>query len=163
MIIDDLTPTLTDNLTDEIPVEQGNATLKTTWQKVVNLVSATIHGTMTPNMDGTAAVGSSNSFAREDHIHPTDTSRAKASDFEAFTVTLSTSSWSTNVQTVSDAKFIASGYAYMVSPSSSSFIEYGEAQIYADDVSTDGQMTFHCVDEPSSALTVNIVRTVDAT
>lgn len=29
----------------------------------------------TPNMDGTGAVGSSNKYAREDHVHPTDTSR----------------------------------------------------------------------------------------
>ncbi len=29
----------------------------------------------TPSMDGTAAVGTSNTFARADHVHPTDTSR----------------------------------------------------------------------------------------
>src|SRR6202167_4774021 len=29
----------------------------------------------TPNMDGTAAVGTSNTYARADHVHPTDTSR----------------------------------------------------------------------------------------
>ena len=28
-----------------------------------------------PNMDGTAAVGTSSKYAREDHVHPTDTSR----------------------------------------------------------------------------------------
>ena len=32
--------------------------------------------TETPAMDGTAAVGSSEKYAREDHVHPTDTSRA---------------------------------------------------------------------------------------
>lgn len=31
--------------------------------------------TATPNMDGTAAVGSSVKYAREDHVHPSDTSR----------------------------------------------------------------------------------------
>ena len=35
--------------------------------------------TETPLMDGTAAVGTSEKYAREDHIHPTDTSRAAAS------------------------------------------------------------------------------------
>ena len=159
MIIDDLTPTISDTMSDEIPVEQGTATLKTTWQKGLNLFAS---GASTPQMNGTASTGSANALSRSDHIHPTDTSRAKASDFEAFTVTLSTSSWSTNVQTVSNAAFIASGYAYVVSPASSSFIAYGEAQIYADNVTTNGSMTFHCVDEPSSALTVNIVRTVSA-
>lgn len=32
--------------------------------------------TTTPNMDGTAAVGTYTTFARADHVHPTDTSRA---------------------------------------------------------------------------------------
>lgn len=34
-------------------------------------------GTSMPLMDGTAAVGASKKFARDDHRHPTDTSRAK--------------------------------------------------------------------------------------
>lgn len=33
----------------------------------------------TPKMDGTAAVGSETAFARGDHVHPTDTSRAASS------------------------------------------------------------------------------------
>ena len=33
----------------------------------------------TPAMDGTAAVGTGTTFARADHVHPTDTSRAAAS------------------------------------------------------------------------------------
>ena len=35
--------------------------------------------TSTPLMDGTAAVGSSSKYAKEDHVHPTDTSRAASS------------------------------------------------------------------------------------
>ena len=134
----------------------------------------------TPEMDGTASQGSATTYARADHVHPTDTSRASQTDmttaqgnitslqsgkadasaFKGFTVTLSSSGWSSNAQTVSDAKFIASGYSYIVSPASASFADYGAAQIYADDVSTDGSMTFHCTDAPSSNLTVNIVRVV---
>lgn len=78
----------------------------------------------------------------------------------AFTVTLASASWSSNAQTVSNAYFVASGYAYIVSPASASFADYGTAQIYADDVTTDGQMTFHCTDVPSGNLTVNIARVV---
>lgn len=163
MIIDDLTPTITDNMTDEIPVEQGTATLKTTWQKGLTLFAS---GAGTPQMDGTASTGSANALSRSDHIHPTDTSRAAQADltalegkFKAITVTLSTS-WGSNQQTVSNAAFIASGYAYVVAPASTSFIDYGAAQIYADDVTTDGSMTFHCVAAPSSNLTVNIMRMV---
>ena len=35
--------------------------------------------TTTPKMNGTAAVGTETAFARGDHVHPTDTSRASAS------------------------------------------------------------------------------------
>lgn len=37
MIIDQLPATVTDNLTDEVPVEQGQLTYKTTWQKILDL------------------------------------------------------------------------------------------------------------------------------
>lgn len=36
--------------------------------------------TSSPAMDGTASAGSSANYARGDHVHPTDTSRAAASD-----------------------------------------------------------------------------------
>lgn len=39
----------------------------------------------TPKMDGTAAVGTETAFARGDHVHPTDTSRAAASDLTSHT------------------------------------------------------------------------------
>lgn len=42
-------------------------------------VSVPSAGTATPKMDGTAAVGSSAKYAKEDHVHPVDTSRAPAS------------------------------------------------------------------------------------
>lgn len=42
-------------------------------------VSVPSAGTATPKMDGTAAVGTSAKFAKEDHVHPVDTSRAAAS------------------------------------------------------------------------------------
>ena len=41
--------------------------------------------TTTPVMDGTAATGTELAFARGDHVHPTDTSRAAASDVTALT------------------------------------------------------------------------------
>lgn len=46
----------------------------------VNSFAATVGspGTATPLMDGTAAVGASGAYAREDHRHPTDTSRQAA-------------------------------------------------------------------------------------
>lgn len=48
-------------------------------------------GTAAPKMDGTAAVGTANMYAREDHRHPTDTSRQKAK--LSFTTNLTVGSW----------------------------------------------------------------------
>jgi hypothetical protein len=59
--------------------------------------------TTAPKMDGTAAVGTSAAFARGDHIHPTDTSRAAASDLTSLksTVTSLTSTVGEKVDKVS--------------------------------------------------------------
>lgn len=75
-----------------------------------------------------------------------------------FTVTLTAAGWSNDAQTVSNENFIVSGYSYVVSSAPVSVKAYAEAQIYADDVTTAGQMTFHCDEVPSAALTVNILR-----
>ena len=86
------------------------------------------------------------------------TPSASSADTE-FSVTLSAVSWSSKVQTVSNALFVASGYSYVVSPESTSYVAYASAQVYAEDVSTDDSMVFHCVgDQPSGDLTVNILR-----
>ena len=86
----------------------------------------------------------------------------KADKSVAFTVTLTAAGWSDNAQTISDSKFVSSGFAYTVSPASGSFADYADAMIYADDVTTDGQMMFHCDSAPTADLTVNIVRMVTA-
>ena len=83
---------------------------------------------------------------------------AKSAKALAFTVTLSASGWSNNAQTVSSANFVVSGCSYVVSPASASLEAYAEAQIYADNVTTAGRMTFHCGEVPSAALTVNVIR-----
>ena len=77
----------------------------------------------------------------------------------SFTVTLTAAGWSGNAQTVSNSKFVTSGYAYTVCPAGDSFAGYAEAVIYADDVTTAGKMTFHCNEAPTADLTVNILRT----
>ena len=171
--------------TDVYNVNLSNSTVAGTFNVYNGADGAGSPGSQTPLMDGTADAGSANAYAREDHVHPSDTSRqatitasgmlkgagggsvsaaTKGTDFGAlsFTVTLASNSWSSLAQTVNNANFITSGYAYIVSPSSSSFEDYGAAQVYADDVTTTGQMTFHCVTAPSSNLTVNIVRVVSA-
>lgn len=84
----------------------------------------------------------------------------KADKSVDFTVTLTAAGWSDNAQTISNEKFVSAGYAYTVAPAPSSFTNYAEAMIYADDVTTDGQMVFHCNSVPNENLTVNIVRMV---
>ena len=83
---------------------------------------------------------------------------AKSNKAVAFTVTLSASGWSGNAQTVSDARFLTGNYAYSVAPNSGSFAAYGNAVIYADNVTTAGQMQFHCRETPAVDLTVNVLR-----
>lgn len=83
---------------------------------------------------------------------------AKSGKAVAFTVTLSAVGWSENTQALSDARFLTNGYAYSVRPDPGSFSAYGEAMIYADNVTTVGQMRFHCSEVPTTDLTVNIMR-----
>ena len=77
----------------------------------------------------------------------------------AFTVTLPASGWNNKAQTISNAKFVASGYAYTVSPEGGSFLACNAAIIYVDNVTEAGKMTFHCVETPTEDLTMNILRT----
>ena len=121
MIIDDLTPTISDNLTDEIPVEQGTATLKTTWQNALNLF---VSSAGTPNMDGTASTGSANALSRSDHIHPTDTSRASQTDMTA--VQSAISAMANNVLYFTAVTCTAT--------TSGNFINFSDADITADHV-----------------------------
>ena len=77
----------------------------------------------------------------------------------SFTVTLTAAGWSGNAQTVTDERFLSQGYAYTVAPASGSFAAYASAAIYADDVTVDGQIVFHCGEVPNADLTVNVMRT----
>ena len=96
-------------------------------------------------------------------IDETNTALQKKADKSvAFTVTLTAVGWTDNTQTISNEKFVSAGYAYTVAPASGSFANYAEAMVYADDVTTNGQMVFHCDSVPTADLTVNIVRMVTA-
>lgn len=50
----------------------------TDYNDLINKPTIPAAATVAPVMDGTAAVGSSAKYAREDHVHPTDTSRQAA-------------------------------------------------------------------------------------
>ena len=72
MIIDQLPSIGTVQSTDEIPIERGTTTYKTTVTDVGTTAASVIAATVAPLMDGTAAVGTSTKLARQDHVHPHD-------------------------------------------------------------------------------------------
>lgn len=53
-----------------------NGTISIGGSTITPLTAADNAGTVTPLMDGTAAVGTSTKFAHEDHVHPADTTKA---------------------------------------------------------------------------------------
>lgn len=55
-----------------------------------NAVTVPTASTTNPSMDGTASYGSGTSYARSNHVHPTDTSRAAKANFVSFTVSNTT-------------------------------------------------------------------------
>lgn len=77
----------------------------------------------------------------------------------AFTVELAWNHWTNDAQTISDARFIASGYSYVVSPATSTRGVFIEKGIYADDVTVNGEMTFHrSANTYAEPVEVNILR-----
>ena len=59
-------------------------------------------GTELPIMDGTAIVGTENKYARQDHVHPTDTSRQKK--LIEVTVNISESATETQIGSLTDTR-----------------------------------------------------------
>jgi hypothetical protein len=57
----------------------GDLFMKNEALGVINIVTSKA-GSATPLVDGTAAAGTSTLYARQDHVHPTDTSRLAASE-----------------------------------------------------------------------------------
>ena len=87
----------------------------------------------------------------------------KGIDYGSYTfkVTLYAFLWDENVYTASNSLFVTStSYAYIITPKGSSFKEYVDCGIYADDVTTVGKITFHCDEVPTNDLVVNVIRVV---
>ena len=80
----------------------------------------------------------------------------------SFTINLLASGWSNGMQTISNANFLASGFAFTVAPNKAARTMYAESGCYADDVTVDGQITFYCDTVPTSNMTINITRAVSA-
>ncbi|WP_019005735.1 pyocin knob domain-containing protein [Cohnella laeviribosi] len=75
--------------------------------KLDGITDGATAGTATPLMDGTAAVGTSTAYAREDHRHPTDTTRAPlASPAFTGTPTAPTAAAGTNNTQIATTAFV---------------------------------------------------------
>lgn len=76
----------------------------------------------------------------------------------SFTLTLAVSGWSSLAQTLEDARFLESGYAYIVTPTAASLTAWGDAGVRVGDITENGKMPFACTETPTSAISVNIYR-----
>lgn len=75
------------------------------------------------------------------------------------TVTLPAGSWSGRAQTIQNPFFIAeSTNWYLVCGDADCFMQCSDTGIKADNVTTQGQMTFRCEVTPDTDLTINIIR-----
>lgn len=73
-------------------------------------------------------------------------------------VSLPSSGWADGAQTVQNEALVASDYAYIVTPAPASFGSYASCMVRADNVTTDGAITFYCEDAPTVDLTVSIMK-----
>lgn len=72
--------------------------------------------TTTPSMDGTASYGSGTTWARADHVHPTDTSRAPlASPSLTGTPTAPTATAGTSTTQIATTAFVANAISAAIS------------------------------------------------
>lgn len=56
------------------------------------------------------------------------------------------------------ARLINENYGPIITPDPDSYGAYTSAVIYADSVTTEGQITFHCEETPTEALKVSIMK-----
>lgn len=76
----------------------------------------------------------------------------------SFSVTLLAANWANKEQNVSHTLFKKTGCAYLVQPVIEDKEVYNSAEIYADDVTVDGQMTFHATEAPSANIAVDVLQ-----
>ena len=65
--------------TSDVPTKTSDLTNNSGFITIEDVPEGAAASTTTPKMDGTAAVGTEAAFARGDHVHPVDTSRAPTS------------------------------------------------------------------------------------
>ena len=119
-----------DNLVDDVRV---NGTSVVT-DKVAN-IDVPVAGTASPLMDGTASAGASGKFAREDHVHPSDTSREAVANKTTVVLGTSESKYPTDKAVWNFVNSsIATNTAYYISDNGEPFTSVEELEAYSGTV-----------------------------
>lgn len=112
-------------------------------------------GPVTIDADDISDEDTNNKFTNETEKANWDGKSGKAI---SFTITLTVAGWNNNEQTISDSRFVTTGYDYIVTPVSSSNIAYSDARIVPSDITTDGEITFSCENMPATNISVNVMK-----
>lgn len=97
---------LKDKIVEKIPTKISEITNDSGFITINQVPEGAVASTTTPKMNGTAAVGTEAGFSRGDHVHPTDTTRAAASDLTA-EVTRAKAAEAANASAAAEAKTAA--------------------------------------------------------
>lgn len=108
---------------------------------------------------GTGRKGKLDTLTRIDALLEVITPLLESAQHTGITVTLPAENWSGRAQTVQDESLLAnSKYWYIVCADADCFMAASETGVKADNITVDGQITFHCEVTPVEDLTLYILR-----
>lgn len=106
-----------------------------------------------------AEKGKLDTLTRIDALLEVITPLLESAQHAGITVTLPAENWSGRAQTVQDESLLAdSKYWYIVCADADCFMAASETGVKADNITVDGQITFHCEVTPVEDLTLYILR-----
>ena len=106
-----------------------------------------------------AEKGKLDTLNRIDKLLEIITPLLESAQHTGITVTLPAENWSGRAQTVQDESLLADGnYWYIVCADADCFMAASETGVKADNITVDGQVTFHCEVTPVEDLTIYILR-----
>lgn len=119
-----------DNLVEDVRVNGASVVT----DKVAN-IDVPVAGTASPHMDGTASAGASGKYAREDHVHPSDTSREAVANKTTVVLGTSESKYPTDKAVWNFVNSsIATNTAYYISDNGEPFTSVEELEAYSGTV-----------------------------
>lgn len=115
-----------DNLVEDVRVNGASVVT----EKVAN-IDVPVAGTASPHMDGTASAGASGKYAREDHVHPSDTSREAVANKTTVVLGTSESKYPTDKAVWNFVNSsIATNTAYYISDNGEPFTSVAQLEAY---------------------------------